>query len=225
MNYKENVSKETLWETMKQNLLPLPALKKWESSDVLKVSPLQTVRYGNYQYSVPERYVGASLKAFISVDKIVLFSGDEKVYEHQRFYYEKIDALILEHYVDQLSRKPGAFKFSKVIQCTSFSKNLTEIKERLESKMDERHAIKEFIQILLLKRVTPHEIFDAALEMAISYGGVNSNAISLIIKQLEVGENVANCPEDLLSENLLVHKMKDCDLKIYQQLLPDGGFE
>lgn len=224
-NYKENVSKESLFEEMRKNLRPLPQSKKWEKCEFLKVNSLQAVKYGCYQYSVPERFVGATLKAFISVDQIVLFSGDEKVYEHQRFYYEKVDALIFEHYLDQLSRKPGAFKFSKVVHCTSFGVDLTEVKARLEAKLDEKQAIKEFIQILLIKRATAHESFDLALKMALSYGGINSNAISLIIKQLEVGEKHANCPEALLPENLLVHKMKDYDLKIYQQLLPDGGFE
>lgn len=224
-HYKEDVSKEILFENLSKNLLPLPASKKWEKIEFLKVSSLQTVRHGSYQYSVPERFVGSNLKALISVDTVVLFSDEEKVYEHQRFYYEKIDALIFEHYLDQLSRKPGAFKFAKVVNCTSFSSDLTEIKERLEAKLDERQAVKEFIQILLLKRVTPHEIFDLALKMALSYGGINSNAISLIIKQLEIGEKITDCPEDLLPEHLLVHKMKDYDLKIYQQLLPAGGFE
>jgi hypothetical protein len=60
---------------------------------------------------------------------------------------------------------------------------------------------------------------------ALSYGGINSNAISLIIKQLEIGDRIENCPDALLPEHLLVHKMKDYDLKIYQQLLPAGGFE
>jgi len=183
------------------------------------------VRFDSYQYSVPERFIGSNLKALISVDKICLYSEDEKVYEHQRFYYEKIDALIFEHYLDQLSRKPGAFKFAKVVQCTSFSDDLTEVKNRLEAKLDERQAVKEFIQILLLKRVTSHETFDLALKMAISYGGINSNAISLIIKQLEISEQINECPDALLPEHLLVHKMKDYDLKIYQQLLPEGGFE
>ena len=95
----------------------------------------------------------------------------------------------------------------------------------LEAKLSERQAVKEFIQILLLKRVTPHVTFDLALKMALSYGGINSNAIGLIIKQLEIGERIENCPDALLPEHLLVHKMKDYDLKIYQQLLPAGGFE
>lgn len=224
-HYKENVSKEVLFEDLSKNLLPLPEARRWEKIEFLKVSSLQTVRYDSYQYSVPERFVGSNLKALISVDTIVLFSEEEKVYEHQRFYFEKIDALIFEHYLDQLSRKPGAFKFAKVVHCTSFSSDLTEIKERLEAKLDERQAVKEFIQILLLKRVTPHETFDLALKMALSYGGINSNAISLIIKQLEIGEKINDCPDALLPEHLLVHKMKDYDLKIYQQLLPAGGFE
>jgi transposase len=224
-HYKEDVSKEFLFEDMSKNFHPLPASKKWEKIAFLKVSSLQTVRYDSFQYSVPERFVGSNLKALISVDTISLFSEEEKVYEHQRFYYEKIDALIFEHYLDQLSRKPGAFKFAKVVHCTSFSSELTEIKERLETKLDERQAIKEFIQILLLKRVTPHEIFDLAIKMALSYGGINSNAISLIIKQLEIGERIHDCPDALLPEHLLVHKMKDYDLKIYQQLLPTGGIE
>ena len=224
-HYKENVTKEVLYEGLQKNLLSLPDRKKWEKIASLQVNSLQAVKYDCYQYSVPERFVGATLKAIISVDAIVLFSGDEKIYEHQRFYYEKIDALIFEHYLDQLSRKPGAWKFSKVVQCATFSNDLNEIKERLAAKLDEKHATKEFIQILLLKRATPYELFDVALKMALSYGGINSNAISLIIKQLEIGEKMANCPDELLPENLLVHKMTDYDLKIYQQLLPEGGFE
>lgn len=224
-HYKQDVSKEFLFEDMSKNLLPLPTVKKWEKIESLKVSSLQTVKHGSYQYSVPERFIGSYLKAFISVDTITLFSEEEKVYEHQRFYFEKIDALIFEHYLDQLSRKPGAYKFAKVVQCASFSSDLTEAKERLEAKLDEKQAVKEFIQILLLKRVTPHETFDVALKMALSYGGINSNAISLIIKQLEIGERIENCPDELLPEHLLVHKMKDYDLKIYQQLLPAGGLE
>ncbi len=224
-HYKEDVSKEFLFEDMSKNLLPLPAVKKWEKIESLKVSSLQTVRYDSYQYSVHERYVGSVLKAFISVDTICLFLDDEKVYEHQRFYFEKMDALIMEHYLDQLFRKPGAYKFAKVVQFTSFSADLTEVKERLEAKLGEKQAIKEFIQILLLKRVTPNEIFDLALKMAISYGGINSNAIGLIIKQLEITDRIENCPDALLPEHLLVHKMRDYDLKIYQQLLPAGGFE
>ena len=225
MHYREKVSKESFVESMREKLRPLPASKTWEKCEFLKVSSLQTVRHGSYQYSVPERFVGATLKGFISVDKITLFLEGEKIYEHHRYYHEKNDALIFEHYLDQLSRKPGALKFSKVAQCTSFSSELMEIKNRLESKMDERHATKEFIQILLLQRTTNLTTFNLALQMAISYGGVNSSSINLIIKQLALGENVACCPQELLPENLLPHKMKDYDLKIYQQLLPDGGFE
>jgi hypothetical protein len=213
------------FEGLSKNLRPLPSPKKWEKIEFLKVSSLQTVKYDSYQYSVPERFVGSVLKALICVDTLVLFSEEEKVYEHQRFYYEKIDALIFEHYLDQLFKKPGAYKFAKVVHCTSFSPDLAEVKQRLEAKLDERHAVKEFIQILLLKRVTPHEHFDTAIKMALSYGGINSNAIGLIIKQLEIGEKINDCPEALLPEHLLVHKMKDYDLKIYQQLLPEGGFE
>ena len=96
-HYKENVSKEVLFVDLSKNLLPLPATRRWEKIEFLKVSSLQTVRYDSYQYSVPERFVGSNLKALVSVDTIVLFSEEEKVYEHQRFYFEKIDALIFEH--------------------------------------------------------------------------------------------------------------------------------
>lgn len=118
-HYKENTTKEVLYEDLQKNLRPLPDRKKWEKIVSLQVNSLQAVKHDSYQYSVPERFVGAILKAIISVDEIILFSGDEKIYEHQRFYYEKIDALIFEHYLDQLSRKPGAWKFSKVVQCES----------------------------------------------------------------------------------------------------------
>jgi len=225
IHYKKKVSKTILYEEMKKNLKPLKEARKWEKIEFLKVSTLQTVKYDGYQYSVPEKFVGATLKALISVAEIILFCETEKIYEHQRFYYQKMDALIFEHYLDQLSRKPGAFKFAKVVQSASFTTDLMEVKERLFSKMCERNATKEFIQILLLKRVSNETTFEMAIKMALSYGGINSNAISLIIKQLEIGEKIDTCPEELIAENLLVHKMKENNLKVYQQLLPEGGFE
>ena len=56
-------------------------------------------------------------------------------------------------------------------------------------KMEEREAHKEFVQVLLLKRATVPANFDAAIKLAISYGGVASNAISSIIKQLEIEQS------------------------------------
>jgi len=225
LHYKYKIEKTSLYNNFKNNLLPLPEKKCWEKCEFLKVSSLQTVRHDGYQYSVPEKYVGATIKAFISVSEIKLFFESEMIYEHQRFYFEKIDALIFEHYLDQLSRKPGAYKFAKVVQNTPLTPELEDIKKRLEIRCTEKEATKEFIQILLLKRATDPELFNQAVKMSISFGGITSTAISLIIKQLEIQETIEDCPQELLPEKLMIHKSGDIDLKIYQQLLPEGGFE
>lgn len=224
IHYREKISKTESFDNLVQKLLPCPSPFLWGKWDDLHVNSMQVVRYGNYQYSVPEKFVGANLKTYITVDKIILYYEQECVYEHDRIYFGQKDALIIEHYLEQLAKKPRAFKYSKVVQQSSFSADLTKVQSMLLLKMEEREAHKEFVQVLLLKRATIPANFDAAIKLAISYGGVASNGISSIIKQLEIEQNVKSLDKELLPQHLLRHTYGECDLYAYQQLIPEGGF-
>ena len=223
-HYKEKIPKNNLLDEMRSRLLPMTSEKIWGKWSEVKINSMQLFRYDKYQYSIPEKFVGSTLKTFATVDKIILYDGQEIVYTHDRLFWGEKDVLILDHYLDQISRKPNAYKFSKVVQETNLTPDLETVREILFSRLGENNGAREFVQVLLLKRVTTEDNFSTAIQFAISYGGVTSNAVSSFIKQLELESAHKECPRELIPEDLLRHSVGEFNLYIYQQLITDGGF-
>jgi transposase len=223
-HYIEKKSKNSFLSEMYSRLLPMTAEKTWGRWSELKINSMQLFRYDKYQYSVPEKFVGSILKLFVTVNKITIYDGHEVVFKHDRLFWGEKDALVLDHYLDQISRKPNAFRFSKVVQETNLTPDLETVREILFSRLGESNGAREFVQVLLLKRVTTENNFSTAIQFAISYGGVTSNAVSSFIKQLELEATHKECPRELIPEDLLRHSVGEFDLYIYQQLITDGGF-
>jgi transposase len=223
-HYIEKVPKNIFLIEIRSRLLPMTSEKVWGKWSEVKINSMQLFRYDKYQYSIPEKFVGSTLKTFVTVNKITLYDGHDLVYSHDRLFWGEKDALVLDHYLDQISRKPNAYRFSKVVQETNLTPDLETIREILFSRLGESNGAREFIQVLLLKRVTTADNFATAIQFAISYGGVTSNAVSSFIKQLELESTHKECPRELISEDLLRHSVGEFDLYIYQQLITDGGF-
>jgi hypothetical protein len=224
-HYLEKLPKSNYYSEIHQRLLPMPEEKTWGKWSEAKINSMQLFTYYKHQYSVPEKYVGSYLKIFGTFDCVKVYDkNNELIYIHDRLILENKDTLILDHYLDQISRKPNAYKFSRVVQETVLCADLEKIKEMLFSRLGENNGVREFIQVLLLKRVSTEDIFNTAIKFAISYGGVTSNAVSSFIKQLELETLVQDCPRELIPENILEHRAGEFKLNIYQQLIPDGGF-
>ena len=112
------------WKILNTTLKECPASQEWGVWEDLLVNSRQHIRYKNYRYSVPEKYVGEIVKCFMSTSEIKIYDQqDNHIFTHTRRYLEADDGLIIDHYYEQLSRKPGAFEFAKVVQSYSFSKD------------------------------------------------------------------------------------------------------
>jgi transposase len=220
----EKKSEDSTLNKMFERLLPLAREKTWGKWLEVKINSMQLFSFDKYQYSVPEKFVGSILKVLATVDKIIIYDGQEIVFTHERLFWGEKDTLILDHYLDQISRKPNAYKFSKVVQQTIFTPELETVREILFNRLGEGAGAREFIQVLLLKRVTSDESFSNAIKFAISYGGVTSNAVSALIRQLEIESHNKECPREMIPENLQRHSLGEFNLNIYQQLITEGGF-
>jgi len=105
----------------KPYLQKLPVLKYDTSrTEVLNVNDYSLTRFVKNNYSVPHRYIGklVTLKAY--ANKILIYSRSEVIAEHKRLYGENKTSYHLEHYIDQIERKPRCvFQAKPVLETIS----------------------------------------------------------------------------------------------------------
>ncbi len=186
--YKTKRPLKELLVQVKQELNPLRQTREWGIWEELKVDKFQCIKWKEYKYSVPEKYIGFKLKTYITATHIKIFDDDKVIARHPRHFVELDDSLFLDHYLDQLHRKPTAIKYAKVLKKAIFPDHVMDLRQRLRSKYETKEGDLEFIKVLLLKRQASTDEFNCAIEIALSYGGITASAISSIIKQLQLSQ-------------------------------------
>ncbi len=177
-----------LFDELKNKLNPFDRGRSWGRWEDCRVDNFQHISYQNRNYSVPERFVGSSLKVFIAVFTIDIYSDNDLVYSHERLFLAKTDSLIPDHYLEQLLKKPRAIKHAKVITQHVFEKSLTEMRYRLESRYTEKEAGKYFVQILLLKRTSSKEDFTTSIQLALNYNSISYQGVASILRQIQTDQ-------------------------------------
>ena len=183
-HYRTGKSISDLLKETQRNLLPLPIPRGWVQTKDLKVNGYQVVVYAEHWYSVPERYVGSELRVRVSVFEIKMYDGNECIAQHMRRYLPGDDSLLLEHYLDALSLKPGALWDCTAVQNHCFGDEFIEVWNRLYSRYEKREANKEFIKILLLGRTYSQDVLSTAVAIAVEYGSVGHDSVLTIASQL-----------------------------------------
>ena len=209
-------------DVLKTTLKELKPAHEWFSINDMQVDSQQTVKFKRFRYSVPEKFVGSTVKVLTSISKIKIFDMEDKlIHIHSRHYLEEHDSLVIEHYYDQLARKPGAFNFAKVVHQHQFSTDLQNLQGRLHTikeKLD-KHPDTEFIEVLKLRKGATKDEFEMAIKLSLSYGGVTSNAVGSIIRQLQIDQTPTDCPIGSLSAVCQINIENDYNLEQYNQLL------
>lgn len=185
------VSKKILknyYDEIKLLLSPLNPGKKWGRWIDLQVNSFQQISYQDHAYSVPERYVGSKIKAHITVDVIEIYDHNKLIATHSRMFLPEEDSLLLDHYLDQLIKKPMAINYAKVMKEQKFTTLITSFWNKLKIKLGEKKGNSEFIQTLLLKRIASTTDFDTAIGLALSYQAISVDAVKSILKQLQLDQ-------------------------------------
>ena len=120
-HYRKDANICELYEMDKQALLPLPTI----SLDVAKYVTVKTNAYGRFylnkglhEYSVSPRYAGNRVLARITAhDVIPLDDSHREIVRHRRLYGDfKQQSMQWMPYLTQLSRNPGALKYTGIYQ-------------------------------------------------------------------------------------------------------------
>jgi transposase len=95
-----------------------PVGPRFECGEVreLRVDTYSTIRIDTCRYSVPETYVGQMIQVRVSPDRIRGYVNGECVCQHPRCAGRHEWRLTLTHYVQTLSRKPGALAGSVALR-------------------------------------------------------------------------------------------------------------
>jgi transposase len=173
-------------ETVKKNLRPFNQGRRWGRYEDFTVNKFQQFTYQDHAYSVPERFVGSSINAYITSDRVTVHDGDTVITDHSRKFLTGEDSILLDHYLEQLSRKPAAIPFSKAIKNEDFNSSLLTFWDRLKNKHGEKEGNIQFVMTLMLKRRSSEEDFQFAIDMALSCAAISHDGAKSILHQIQI---------------------------------------
>lgn len=179
-------------ETDRAALRPLPA----EPFDFARVTPLKVdakarVCVRQSFYSVPARYAGRTLTARIGGTAIEVTDGGTVVASHERSVVRGSQTMVLDHYLEILSRKPGAMPGALATHQARERGVLTRVHERFwaraRRRLGDAAGTRALIEVLLLHRHLPFIAVHAALEAIDSVGSVDPALVAIEARRISEG--------------------------------------
>lgn len=176
-------------ETDRAALRPLPA----EPFDAARVVPVRVdakarVCVRQSFYSVPARFAGRQLTARIGGTRIEVTDAGGVVAAHERSVVRGSQTLLLDHYLEILSRKPGAMPGALATHQARVSGVLTTAHEqfwaRARRRFGDAGGTRALIEVLLLHRGLPFPAVHAALEAVNSAGSADPALVAIEARRI-----------------------------------------
>jgi transposase len=222
-HYQTDRPLRAIFDAMMNELNPLFVTHTWRRWVEAHVDSYQLVWVDRHGYSVPERFVGSNLRVGLGVFDVEVFNNHAVVARHSRRFGETGSSLCLDHYLDQLARKPGALWDCQAIQQHAFSSELLEIWQRLQRRYSEANANRKFIKVLCLGRHYGSENLSLAAREALSLRLVEPEALESIIYSFLSAR--PNGSEECFRQRFQNVKFDSwsCDVDQYSQLVGGGS--
>lgn len=166
------------------HLAPLPA-ETFDPGLVLNPrvdrSSMITVRM--VKYSVPVRLIGRKVRVSLRASEIVVFDGNVVIARHARLSAMGGQSVQLDHYLEVLRTKPGAFPGSTALAraretgaFTSAHEAFWAASRRVNGDAD---GTRELIEVLLLHRSMEAPDIEAGIAAALSVGAVSTDVVAV----------------------------------------------
>jgi len=189
LHYKTQEKLSEAFEKVKEKLSPTPAKKSWcRWINSCRIDKCQLITVDCHQYSVPENFVGSHARVAVTISEVEIFKDGELIALHKR-RYGKEDGLELDHYLDQLQRKPSALPYAKAVAQNTFHPKLAEMWNRLSEKYGKKEANRQFVSILLLRREWNQEELLKSVEEALHWGAIDYAAVETSLRQRQLSKN------------------------------------
>ncbi|MEV8410523.1 IS21 family transposase, partial [Streptomyces niveus] len=165
-------------------LMPLPE----EPFEMGRLFTPRVDRYGQIpvrtnRYSVPIRLIGKRVRVVLHASHLVVYDQNVEVARHERLIAKGAVRLDLDHYLEVLVRKPGAFPGSTALEQARSAGRFTPVHDawwdQARKIHGERDGTRALIEVLLLGRHLPHEHVVAGLAAALRAGAMTADAVAL----------------------------------------------
>ncbi|WP_327593365.1 Mu transposase domain-containing protein [Streptomyces chartreusis] len=143
-------------------------------------------------YSVPVRFIGRQLRVLLHANDLVVYDGRTEVALHERLSGRGGSRLVLDHYLEALLRKPGAFPGSTPLEQARSAGRFTPVHDKWWAAARAAHGeaagTRALIEVLLLARHMEHEHVVAGLAAAHRAGALTADAVALEARKVAEGD-------------------------------------
>lgn len=169
------------------DLPPEPHCTAEEASPRVDSKAMVTVRQN--RYSVPARLVGMRVRAQVGAREIAVWHDGKVVATHERLAGRHGTSAQLDHYLELLSRKPGALARSLALRQQRDRGDWPPCFDRLWSEIEGRvgrsEAARQMVEVLLLNREFGPRRVELAVHSALAAGAHDGRAVALLARQVE----------------------------------------
>ena len=179
---------------------------------------LATVRQN--QYSLPVRLAGLRVAARIGAREIVFHHDGREVARHERLHGRFGTSAQLDHYLELLALKPGAFARSLALRQErergGWPDCFDHLWRAIDAKVGASEAARQMVDVLLLCRELPIAQVELAVRGALAAGAIDGRAVQVLARR---AERTQSDPLTGLDDRLAVADRPVPDLAGYDQLL------
>jgi transposase len=134
-------------------------------------------------YSVPARFAGRRLEVRLGATAVIVLDAQKVVAEHTRSLHKGSEDLVLDHYLEVLTRKPGAMAGSTALVAARASGAFTAVHQRFWDAARKQHGdgpgTRALIGVLLLHRTLPATAVSAGMEDALVLGNFDADLVAV----------------------------------------------
>lgn len=138
------------------------------------------------RYSVPARLVDRIVGVRLTPLEVEISHEGAVVARHPRLHLRWGESLELDHYLELLHDRPGAFAGSEPLHQArergSFPASYDKLWRELVARRGERDGTRQTIDVLLLHRRYPHPAVDQAVAAAVAMGAFDERAVALLTR-------------------------------------------
>jgi len=146
-------------------------------------------------YSVPVKYVGQRIDVRLGADTITAVDGPRMVASHERLSGKQAESLVLDHYLETLAFKPGAFAGSTALLTARtagvFSSDHDNYLKTVRRQLGDQQGTRAMIEVLLAHRYLPAEAIRSGIQACLTVGVVDPQVVVVEARRFN-----QTCPDD-----------------------------
>ena len=134
-------------------------------------------------YSVPVRHAGRRLDVRLGAERVQVFDGARVIADHARAVGKGIETLVLDHYLEILTRKPGALVNATALAHAAASGAFTPVHQQFwdvaRARLGDRDGTIRLIEVLLLHRQIPTSQVLSGITAALQVDSIDPAVIAI----------------------------------------------